>query len=130
MLANANSVEAPSVHEPLAPDYLCTEYVLNPFDREERALCILRVRNLSTLWSTEQLAVDAWSFALREYALNGFAYDLIEVHELQRCCPAFWEGHSARSKVVASNRHDLCMAMSARLHAPFEADGAARNCRR
>ena len=82
MLANANSVEAPSVHELLAPDYLCTEYVLNPVDHDERALCILRVRNLSTLWSTEQLAAYAWSFALREYALHGFVNDGIDIQVL------------------------------------------------
>ena len=82
LLANANSVEAPSVHEPLVPDNMCTEYVLNPFDRKKCALCALRLRNLSALWSTEQLAAYAWSFALREYALHGFVNDGIDINVL------------------------------------------------
>ena len=127
--ANANSDEAPSVHEPLLPDYLRAEYVLNPVDHDERALCILRVRNMRTLRSTEQLAAYALNFAPRDNALHGFVNNSVEVQVLQCRCPALWEGHSTRSKVVAANRHNLCMAVRVRLHAPFEADIAARACR-
>ena len=129
MLANANSVEAPSVHEPLPPDNLCAEYVLNPADHDERALCILRVRSMRTLRSTEQLAAYALNFALRDNARHGFVNNVIEAQVLQSNCPALWERHSTRAKVVAANRHNLCMTMRIRLHAPFEADVVARACR-
>ena len=81
---------------PLLPDYLRAEYVLDPVDHDERALCILRVRNMRTLRSTEQLAAYALNFALRDNALHGFVNNSVEVQVLQCRCPALWEGHSAR----------------------------------